>query len=237
MDDTNIPDFELTAQQKQRIADGAKEAAQEEYLKGLGEAHAKETAQTDDQIIAAFPTEGRLVVQKLEEYWVEAGELFRYMKRVRNVVDNVQADPFAKWFFLNVEKYEQAGRLKFLYQQIKRLEHLKVVYEKHRIESILQFVKFDTKEEKRKYNTDKMMDRENLLLDIAVFDGMKLKGTGSRFMGLCPLHQEKTPSFCIYKDNWYHCYGCQAHGNVFDYIMKTRNSDFKAALVEVNRFI
>lgn len=238
MDNSDIPDFELTDEQRKKISEGAIESTKEERLRELGEEHARETQLSAEQIIEAFPTEQKLVVDKLEEYWTEARELFRYMKHIRNIVDNIQADPFSKWFFLNVDKYEQAGRLKFLYQQIKRLEHLKVVYEKQRVETILQYTKFATKEERKKYNIDKMFARENLLVDIAAFDGIKLKGVGSRFMGLCPFHKEETPSFFIYADNWYHCYGaCGSHGNFIDYLMKKRGCSFKEALVEANRFL
>lgn len=35
---------------------------------------------------------------------------------------------------------------------------------------------------------------------------------------LCPFHDEKTPSFRIFKDGGYYCFGCQAHGDIFDFI-------------------
>jgi DNA primase len=35
-------------------------------------------------------------------------------------------------------------------------------------------------------------------------------------VGLCPLHEEKTPSFTLYPDGYFYCYGCGAHGDVID---------------------
>lgn len=233
----DIPDFEITEEQRKNIRKAVVEDDEKETLAQLAANHEKEIIMTDEQVVDVFPTDQNLVVEKLEEYWDEATGLFRYMRQVRNIVDNVQADPFSKWFFVNAEKYKEGARLKWLYQQIKRLEHLKVVYEKKRVEALLKFVKFDTKEERKRYNIDKIFARENLLLDIVVFDGRKMKGVGSRFTGLCPFHKEDTPSFCVYADNWGHCYGCGWHGNIFDYLMKMRSIEFKEALAEADRFL
>lgn len=53
-------------------------------------------------------------------------------------------------------------------------------------------------------------------------------------MWCCPFHEEKTPSFHIYKDNGWHCFGCQAHGNnAVDYVMKKNKMEF----VEAVRFL
>jgi CHC2-type zinc finger protein len=41
-------------------------------------------------------------------------------------------------------------------------------------------------------------------------------GPSGELVGLCPLHKEKTPSFHVYPDNHYYCYGCGAHGDVTD---------------------
>lgn len=47
----------------------------------------------------------------------------------------------------------------------------------------------------------------------------------------CPFHNEKTPSFIIYQDNSWHCFGCGAHGlNAIDFIIKKKQTDFRGAL-------
>jgi hypothetical protein len=46
--------------------------------------------------------------------------------------------------------------------------------------------------------------------------GIELKRKGRELVGLCPLHQDKTPSFYVYEDNHYHCFGCGAHGDSVD---------------------
>ena len=51
------------------------------------------------------------------------------------------------------------------------------------------------------------------------------------FLGLCPFHKEKTPSFNV-NDNkgFYHCFGCQKHGDIFNFIMEYENINFLEAL-------
>lgn len=61
----------------------------------------------------------------------------------------------------------------------------------------------------------------------------RLRRSGSRLVGLCPFHKERTPSFFIFPDNHFHCYGCQVHGDVIDFVMKTKELGF----VEVVRYL
>ncbi|MGN5376135.1 DUF7146 domain-containing protein [Sphingomonas hankookensis] len=60
---------------------------------------------------------------------------------------------------------------------------------------------------------------------------VKLRRTTSGGKGLCPFHSEKGPSFHI-DDNrrTYHCYGCGAHGSVFDWVMHVEGCDFAEAV-------
>ncbi len=53
----------------------------------------------------------------------------------------------------------------------------------------------------------------------------------SRYEGLCPFHDERTPSFGIDPgQKVYHCFGCQASGDVFTFVQETEGVDFKGAL-------
>jgi len=54
-----------------------------------------------------------------------------------------------------------------------------------------------------------------------------LKKTGRNFVGLCPFHSEKTPSFTVSEEKEiFHCFGCGAGGNVFSFLMKIEGRSF-----------
>ncbi len=60
---------------------------------------------------------------------------------------------------------------------------------------------------------------------------VQLKKAGRTFKGLCPFHDEKTPSFIVNPDRQtYHCFGCGEGGNVISFVMKTENLDFPDAV-------
>lgn len=58
-----------------------------------------------------------------------------------------------------------------------------------------------------------------------------LKRAGARYLGRCPFHAEKTPSFSVHPgQQFYHCFGCGESGDVFSFMMKYHNMDFPTAL-------
>jgi len=60
---------------------------------------------------------------------------------------------------------------------------------------------------------------------------VRLKKSGANFTGLCPFHQEKTPSFAVHPvKQIYHCFGCGAGGDVFKFVMEMEKSPFPEAI-------
>lgn len=60
---------------------------------------------------------------------------------------------------------------------------------------------------------------------------IRLQKAGSNYMGLCPFHNEKTPSFSVSASKqMYHCFGCGVGGNVLTFIMEYENYTFVEAL-------
>src|SRR6478752_3531597 len=60
---------------------------------------------------------------------------------------------------------------------------------------------------------------------------VKLKKAGSNFQSCCPFHTEKTPSFTVSPTKqFYHCFGCGAHGNAIGFLMEQGGMGFVEAV-------
>ncbi|MBQ4522787.1 MAG: DNA primase [Lachnospiraceae bacterium] len=71
---------------------------------------------------------------------------------------------------------------------------------------------------------------ENDIVDI-ISGYVSLKKKGSNWMGCCPFHHEKTPSFSVNKEKqMYHCFGCGVGGNVFTFLMEYESYSFPEAI-------
>jgi len=81
--------------------------------------------------------------------------------------------------------------------------------------------------------SESIVDRVSQAIDIVELIGeyVELRRSGKSYKGLCPFHEEKTPSFFVSPDKGvYHCFGCGASGNIFTFIMEIEKVDFPDAL-------
>ena len=59
---------------------------------------------------------------------------------------------------------------------------------------------------------------------------VRLARSGRQWKGCCPFHGEKTPSFYVYDDGHYHCFGCGAHGDAIGFVMQSEGAGFMEAV-------
>ena len=83
------------------------------------------------------------------------------------------------------------------------------------------------------YYSDEIIEEVRSKNDIVdeISSNVKLQKKGSSYFGLCPFHNEKSPSFSVSREKqMYYCFGCGAGGNVFTFLMEYENYSFQEAL-------
>ncbi|MDE5597676.1 MAG: DNA primase, partial [Lachnospiraceae bacterium] len=86
------------------------------------------------------------------------------------------------------------------------------------------------------YYPDELVEEVRTKNDIVdVISGyVRMQKKGSSYFGLCPFHNEKSPSFSVSRDKqMYYCFGCGAGGNVFTFVMAYENCSFPEAIKEL----
>ena len=81
---------------------------------------------------------------------------------------------------------------------------------------------------------DELLQRINIIDIVSRY--VKLRKGGKDFIGLCPFHNEKTPSFTVsIEKQIYYCFGCHEGGNAINFVMKYENMSFQEALESLAR--
>ena len=84
--------------------------------------------------------------------------------------------------------------------------------------------------------SDELIEQVKAAVDIVEVVGrrVELRPTGKNYVGLCPFHSEKTPSFTVSPEKqFFHCFGCQKGGNVINFVMETENLSFPEAVTKL----
>lgn len=78
--------------------------------------------------------------------------------------------------------------------------------------------------------------RERASIVEVISDHLTLKKVGRNYLGICPFHSEKTPSFTVNEEKAiFHCFGCGVGGNVFHFLMQYEHLTFPEAVERVGR--
>jgi len=79
---------------------------------------------------------------------------------------------------------------------------------------------------------DEVTSKTNIVDVVSKY--VQLKKSGKNLFGLCPFHEERTPSFSVAEDKQiFHCFSCGRGGNVFKFIMEIESKSFPESVIEV----
>jgi DNA primase len=78
---------------------------------------------------------------------------------------------------------------------------------------------------------EQLKSQLNIVDVVSQYVRLKRSGAAHRFVGLCPFHSEKTPSFSVHSGNqFYYCFGCHATGDVFKFVQEMESLTFPEVL-------
>lgn len=172
---------------------------------------------TEIELLRIFPEGKEIIPLKIAD-WTKVKEKL-LQEEVRPTLKRINSikDDFSRFFWKEAYKTEVNPLFIESLEQLERLKRLKILTAN--TEHSKNMVNFEQK---------KAIAKQTPILSLYPFKS--LKKLGSRYTALCPLHDEDTPSFVIYPDNSFHCFGCQAHGDVIDFIRKIKGCSFREAI-------
>lgn len=172
---------------------------------------------SDFEAIKIFPEFKESLPQKIEEFEEEYKIVKAKLKEQLSCVDRIQDDVLQNLARKWVELSEDTKRATFLKDKIRLFKYFinadnKTVNDTHLSES------------------DIMSAKETPLTGL-VERQISIRSVGNgRYKGKCPFHNEKNPSFTIFENNKFKCFGCQKTGDSIDYVMLTQGLNFPQAV-------
>ncbi|MCX6717404.1 MAG: CHC2 zinc finger domain-containing protein [Candidatus Taylorbacteria bacterium] len=177
---------------------------------------------TDKEIVEAFYDQ-ELFYEKnieLEQDCVEIKKMIKdKLGYLKNNIKNKEEAEILRTFIISSsirELIETENLIKYL-KRLRIIKAGRVVINKNRV------------------TRDDIDRAKQVPLDQIVSEFTKLRKCGRGFMGLCPFHQERTPSFHINPEtNTYNCFGaCQKHGDIINFVQEKYNLTFIPAVKQL----
>jgi len=167
---------------------------------------------TDWQIADAFPDECKTYYRL--RFMIAKAKLQLFFWNIEEIQEEYP-DDFLRNFFIDMNWL-------FMPKDVRE--------EYRRMDKILNICKMK-KKAKRDGRVELNIDLAKSVPIEGLYGFEKLRRQRKQLLAICPFHNEKTPSFYIYlNDNKYHCYGCGAHGDVIDFVMKLKGIGFVEAV-------
>ena len=170
-------------------------------------------------MLEIFPEAKNIIKEKIIELNDLRNLQIKYVRKKLKMVKNSDTDDFSKWFCREWIKIDSGRKLVETEDQIGRLKR---IISSKKYTNIKNWV---SEEE----------IQQALKNPIENFITKPIKKSGKNFISLCPLHNEKTPSFYIYSEtNSCWCFGCNQGGNVINFIKLLKDYSFQDAVKYLN---
>lgn len=170
------------------------------------------------ELLEIFPEAKEIIIKKITELENEK----RLQKNIINnkllFIKKITNNDFAFWFLKKWIECSDGKKLKEINRNLIRLKN----------QTWINSSRFTNASHLSQNHIDSAL---NIPLKDMAEKYISLKKTGKLYIGLCPFHNEKTPSFYIYPNtNSFFCYGCQKGGNIIIFIELIEGCSFKKAV-------
>jgi hypothetical protein len=170
---------------------------------------------TDKELLEIFPESKKIIPKKIKEWGQKRAKFSDIIKKKLTLIKYKITDEFSQWFWREWVKVSDGEELLKIDNHIARLKRLLMV----------------AKGWKPKGRLTEEQIQQALAVPIENLINQPLRKSGKALVGLCPLHNEKRPSFYIYsKTNSCWCYGCNQGGDVINFVRLLHGYSFKEAV-------
>ncbi len=157
--------------------------------------------------------------------------LQEFRPHLNEIKDALAANMLDDLSMLSPIKQSTNENLQWVREEVRKIEIERITHNRTRmIKRIVTYLTPVTAAQAAGRITDEMIERAKTVPIEELYDGKLVRGTG-----LCPFHNERGPSFHIWSNNRWHCFGeCSTGGDSISFYMKANGVDFKTAVRKLN---
>lgn len=172
---------------------------------------------TDTGWLQIFP-EAKKIIPEIIRKWEEKAGSARVLVKKALLAINEKSTEENRWFWREVIKYTFLP-VKELAEAKRHIRRLRLALPNRKKMSRVAT-----------WQSELQRAKEVDIVHIAEAFGLKLRRSGGKYFALCPHHNERTPSFCIYPPARYYCFGCGAKGDQISLVQIMAGCSFKEAV-------
>ena len=170
-------------------------------------------------LLMIFPETKDIIPEKIKE-WEEVKRIELSKIKLSLLEINSINDEFSRWFWREAYKLFLPKRYLEAITQLMRLRRL-------------QFLTESKPGAKHFAANEQRIELAKQISILSLYPFERLRRTGTRHIALCPFHKEKTPSFTIYPNNSFYCFGCHKGGDAIYFVMSLRECSFLEAIKHI----